>query len=718
MLIDAMATGLIAFPLSLSRNPVVVYIDPLDPTTYPDRADLRYLVELYIQQYYQAGTYQLFNTLEGAERPPAAFSAYSTYQAADFDLSYMLDDVLSRKLPDFNQAKIQVCDGLTRSYYPKYIRKSDGTTVDQFTFPASYVIKAGIDGKDFEMHGRRFFYDRIGKFLTWSVNSKKVRLDQPEFLYFLTNFSPQPTQLKLKVRLLTTDGVETVRIVDTVSNVAPYTVYNLPVGPANPTIAAFLTDSVLQYDVWVSNQADQRLSEIRTFILDRRYIRNVRHLLFSNSLGGFDTITCVGRSTETIKVSQLISERYDNYQLDASYAERIINDVTGERELSIHSGPLTREIADYLTELILAEEIYLVSDRDYLPLIRTSEAFSARVDDETLVSRQFAFRYANKQKSYSRLPVINALPNRPTGWRSIALACELNANGLRTGKRIVSLLERYHLDDNSATIPREIKPNLENEDGYIAPVVAAECAVTPYTNAAIDRLGTFRKSNCATSQVGSYASIIVAAGTYGSELSQTDANAKAEAAYQAMNTQAYADAYGSCSAAPFLNQVYTKAISYYKSSCGSGKIGTNPIVTIPAGVYGSAISQADANAKAAAAWEAYNTQAYADANGLCVDATQTVIDVGGSLYVLLTRNSDNTYTMRVKSRYVSSVGNLVWNAGAIAINEPLSPFVTEYVYNYPASMRGQVIPASTVTYYENTGGVYAASLNFSSFTFF
>lgn len=546
MLIDFPVIGQLYYPLALSRNAVVVYVDPLSPTTYPDRADLRYEVELYVQEYFQSNNHELFDVMEGSERPAINFGSTTSYTGADFDMSYLLDDLVSRKRPEFGQTKIQVCESLTRSYYAVTRRKDGTTLVDQVTLPAQYLLKAGLAEKDVEIHGRRFFYDRGGKFLTWSADRKAVRLDQPEFLYFLTNFSPQPSTLKLRARFLTSAGEYSVQTLDELTTVAPFTVYCLPVGPANTTLAAFL-DDVVQYEVWVSDTENSRLSEIRTYRLDRSYHRHVRYLLFANSLGGFDTLTCIGRATETFKVTQLISERYDDYQLDASYAERVMNDTTGERELSINTGPITRAQADYLTELMLAEEIYLVADRDYLPLLRTSESTAVLVDDERLVSRTFSFRYANKQRNYSNLPALSVRQNRPTGWRSVATACEVNANGLRTGRQLVTLLERYYLDDNNATIPPEIKPNLPSEDGYMAPSVSPACATTPYLNAQLSRLGTYIKNDCPGGQTGHAAMIDIAAGTYGSEISAADANAKAEAAYQALNTQAYANQNGTCS---------------------------------------------------------------------------------------------------------------------------------------------------------------------------
>ena len=116
-------------------------------------------------------------------------------------------------------------------------------------------------------------------FLTWQTGPKYVRMDQPEYLYFVANATPAPTTLKLKMRV----GGGAVVTIDTATSIIPFAVYCLPVGPANATVWLHLTDSVTYYEVWLANQADERISEVRRFDIDRSYRRDVRYVLFNNS---------------------------------------------------------------------------------------------------------------------------------------------------------------------------------------------------------------------------------------------------------------------------------------------------------------------------------------------------------------------------------------------------------------------------------------------------
>ena len=117
----------------------------------------------------------------------------------------------------------------------------------------------------------------------------------------------------------------------------------------------------------------------------------------------------------------------------------------------------------------------------------------------------------------------------------------------------MQLLEKYYLDDNSLYLPRTLKPNVVGEEGYLVPAVSSSCGFssTPFLSAEINRQGTYVRQNCGDALVGGFATIVIAAGAWGSTISQADANAKAEAEWQGMNTQAYANTNGTCSAFPW-----------------------------------------------------------------------------------------------------------------------------------------------------------------------
>lgn len=72
-----------------------------------------------------------------------------------------------------------------------------------------------------------------------------------------------------------------------------------------------------------------------------------------------------------------------------------------------------------------------------------------------------------------------------------------------------------------------------------------------YESVSISRLSTYTKEGCTLPQVGGRWTISVATGAYTSEISQEDADTQANSYANSLDTQANANAYGSCVAAEY-----------------------------------------------------------------------------------------------------------------------------------------------------------------------
>jgi hypothetical protein len=539
--------------LALSKNPVIINVDPVSPSTHPLRAGLRYLLEVYVPKFFQSSEFELLAILDASEEPPVTYADGITYAGAYYDLAELLHSKLESCPPDFGQATIRVCDTLTGSYYTKALRYDGPMLIDATLLPSGYVFRGGIGPLDYQDFGRTFFtrHTEGRKFLTYKPDSCLIRTDQPEFLAYLTNFSPVPSELRLRVEVTFQDGSHSTFTALSLVGITAMTVYSIPVG----MIALGLNAQpklVQLYRLWVSNQQDERLSEVRSYRVDRTAVRQVRYILFENSLGAFDTLAMTGDGTETLKVVRQYADRFTGYDYLATAREQIINRVTGERELSVAFGypnQNANQLREWWQEIYFSEQVLLFTDRRAIPLTPLSDTYVPHDDYEPLVGRSMTFRYTNEERSYSKLPALPAAPARLTGWRGDAAACEINAaTGLRTGMKRYGVLVKYYPDNNETVKPYTQKANTPGTEGYVAPWVSADCsaASTPFLNLAQSQPSTLTKSNCAAGYVGTRWTIAAAAGSFGSETSLADANARAQAALTALDTQANANAYGSC----------------------------------------------------------------------------------------------------------------------------------------------------------------------------
>ncbi|MDR6195166.1 DUF5977 domain-containing protein [Siphonobacter sp. SORGH_AS_0500] len=541
----------------LALNPIVVNIEAANPIEYPDRTGLRYYCKVMVPSSYLSSEYRELITLEGAEVPPAQVGTGLSYQGAFFEIQEQLEALLERKAPDFNQVKIDVCSGLVTPYYCVLTIENNDEEIYSYTQPVQYAIKAGVNERDYAAYKDLFFTEYIGKnrrFLTWSNITKIIHPDQPEFLYWLTNGSPNPTSLKVCYLVRFADGTNETGCSETLSNVYPFSVHCVPVGPK----ALGLNKKekiVVSYRVWLTNQADERLSEYREYKIEQEYRRNVRFVIFANSLGGYDTMYLVGRGEENLKVTRNISERFTGWEYLPSYSEQVINTTRGTRELTISTGWLNKSVLRYLEELLLTKEAYLVTDRAYVALVPVFDSLRSQVDDEDLIGRTLTFRFGYPERSFSALPNPANLPIRRTGWRPKAMACLVDGNGKRTGKMAATLLELYYLDDNTRVPGTPIKQNVPGQPGYIPPVESDECSETKFINTVINRAGTYNRKTCASGLTGGPAMINIPAGTFGSDISQADAQAKAETEYNRINTQEFANLRGVCILKPEFYEV-------------------------------------------------------------------------------------------------------------------------------------------------------------------
>ncbi|WP_121326554.1 MULTISPECIES: DUF5977 domain-containing protein [unclassified Flavobacterium] len=121
---------------------------------------------------------------------------------------------------------------------------------------------------------------------------------------------------------------------------------------------------------------------------------------------------------------------------------------------------------------------------------------------------------------------------------------------------------------------------------------------------------TLTKNDCTGGSTGSVETYALAAGAYSSEISQADADKKAQDVIDAL-AQSYVNDIGTC-----LFYSIVKSGSFTKNNCAAGGVGSVVVYTVPAKQYSSAVSQAAADALAQTDVN-NNGQAYANTNGTC-----------------------------------------------------------------------------------------------------
>ena len=140
-----------------------------------------------------------------------------------------------------------------------------------------------------------------------------------------------------------------------------------------------------------------------------------------------------------------------------------------------------------------------------------------------------------------------------------------------------------------------------------------ECITVKWYNDA--QSGRFQKTDCLSTETGSFVDYTVEAGRFSSTVSKKDANDQAKAAL-AIEGPEYANEHGTCEESTWYSEEQRE--TFYKEDCPDGFVGAPYEYVVEAGKYSSTISQKDANDKALQEIKD-NGQATANLEGECVE---------------------------------------------------------------------------------------------------
>lgn len=620
-MIDALAQGLTFLPLQFSRNIISFTIAPASEDL-TDRSDLRYLLTIKKPSFIGSNIFEVFRTLEGREKPPYILEGVALYEGAQFPLNKgregVIDSLLQYTKPARKQKNMRAV--LTQTMPYQLVTQVVGGTPTQAinaTLPPVYVIKAGLSSEDFSVHGDTFWSDyqaNSRRFLTWKPNNQRVAMEQEEYLHFVLNFTPVPSEVRLRVQFRNYGSEPSLATtVMSITNVPLYGIISVPVGPE----IVGIDNDYDYYDVWLSNESNTRISEVRTYQLDKKYKPFDRGILFVNSLGGWDTLRCTGRAIQSLNVNQGVAQREKIKTSDVEYSNILVINTEGSRSITISTGFFRRDVAEnlnWLDELILSDSCYLMTEKGHIPIQIVTNSLVDADDDSDTVARVINFKIRDIVENYSSIPAGLSTSVRPTTWIGANQTYAVDAFGKRTGTVSYQTLRKAYADNYEIVKPYEFKPNGAGDPNYITPIVDTAVVVgsTPYPNTEIRRMGTFKRNNCGTGG-GSAAEIVIPAGKYGGEIIGA-AQVLAEAEYNSLNTQEYANTYGSCL---FQSTAISRISTYLKQGCGAPAVGKSWIINVPAGTYTSASSQEEADALAISYANSLDTQDNANANGIC-----------------------------------------------------------------------------------------------------
>jgi hypothetical protein len=340
---------------------------------------------------YAAGNYNIYGELRVEKIPGSGLftktlSAKLVPDSLD-NTTFELQDGAADFFPftDFNPYGVvdmqAITDNVVTAQFHQAEAYGDPQVIQTLSLVDTFKIINGGIPKQFTPD---FFLDILPiskSFLTWHPLTKRVTQDQPELLHFLS-YSEDITTIKLLVKLYFTDDTDSTHTIDTVTGVGAEQIYRLPAGYTQLGISTLAAAKrVKKYELWITDQADAVVSEVRTFTVDYQRLPETRFWLFTNSLGMFEILRTDGKASESHDLEREMSSNY----LPNGYA-RVLGEmqsrVLGSTEsIDISTGYLdSKSEALWAKEILLSEQVYLLTVDSRIPYNITTKSYTPYQD--------------------------------------------------------------------------------------------------------------------------------------------------------------------------------------------------------------------------------------------------------------------------------------------------------------------------------------------------
>lgn len=317
-----------------------------------------------------------------------------------FDLKEFFKDQLETTFifPEVDTLYSEITGAVVAAFfrYGEYYDNEEKKMISTFDNP-KYILEGGVSWLDkafYNEYGISYFeYDENSKkFLTWAPQTKTISRTAKEKLYFLFQESDD---MDLLCKMTFNDETEqTITLINNLS-VSAYSVYEFLLSFSLLGLSDYETGKTIEkYEVWIRNNTDDIISEVRTYELDENDYFNERLFLFKNSFGNYEYLRCTGvfeRENEfnrdLIETENLEGYTSKSYQKKNYHIER-------EQSFSGNIGYVDKNYKAYLDDFCGSNEVYEIKGDLIFPVILTNKRVFQYKDDETLYDMEFEYSRA------------------------------------------------------------------------------------------------------------------------------------------------------------------------------------------------------------------------------------------------------------------------------------------------------------------------------------
>ncbi len=241
------------------------------------------------------------------------------------------------------------------------------------------------------------------KFLSWLPLSKYSRSGVLEKLFFLFQDNPTNIEYRLRVLITFTDSSQLWINATPPTIFDPFSVVEFKVGFDHLDLAnASYGKTVKSWQVYLLDNNDILLSEMRLFYNDTRFFENEKVFFYRNSFSAYDTFRFFGKSELNLEYERSIgiTIREENYSFFNAPSQQFSANET--ENCKANSGWITLAEKNCLRELLLSVEAYeQIGNELFQIVVNTAKITPFLKDGDYLYNLEIEYNRSYQNSFYS-----------------------------------------------------------------------------------------------------------------------------------------------------------------------------------------------------------------------------------------------------------------------------------------------------------------------------
>ncbi len=162
---------------------------------------------------------------------------------------------------------------------------------------------------------------------------------------------------------------------------------------------------MIKYELWLTDQDDEVISEVRTYLIDAVSSPRKRFFMFLNSIGGYEVLRFNAQAEYATEVVKDGIVKFLPYNYAALDGEKEVNNASLQESGNYGSGYLGGTYAaawlDYLKDFLVSRRVFDVTDGKRRPVFINGGNFATGADQDFERAIRFTVLDSYEDESYT-----------------------------------------------------------------------------------------------------------------------------------------------------------------------------------------------------------------------------------------------------------------------------------------------------------------------------